>query len=282
MAMFDPNALKIHIDGSCLKNPGGAGGFCAWIEYPLYWDKDAQHLESRGCFNTTNNRMELRAYLFAHEWVLDNKETLEAQHVQIMSDSKYVCEGHQSSLYWMGNDWCNQSGRKMENVDLWKDVLRIRRNLRGRPRISVVKVDRRSSALAINVDNGAKKAATQPMYIDEGYQPGKVGRARKDDRKAAKPYPATGERLTVKIYGTRIVARGVQSVKFEVFSEREQRFVDKYSAQTTDEIGNLLHRGNAFVIQMNAVLENPRIVEIVEALSRDALAQPMLRNRSRE
>jgi aquaporin Z len=46
---FDLRALKIYIDGSCRKNPGGAGGFAARIEYPFKlspWGK-----QSGGHFN---------------------------------------------------------------------------------------------------------------------------------------------------------------------------------------------------------------------------------------
>lgn len=271
--MFDPSAIKLYVDGSCLKNPGGPGGFCVWLEYPLYSDKTSELIESRGFFHTTSNRMELRACLFAHEWILENRDSLEVQHIQIVSDSKYVCEAYQWSLGWSTNNWENKFGRQMDNLDLWKELLRLRRKISGRPRISVEKIDRRSNQLAINVDNGCKSAARQPACEDRGFRQGKVGRARRGDKSAPKPYPAAGETLTIKVYGTEAIARDVQSVKFHAFDEKAQDFLVKYSAQTTNEIGNSLHRGNLFRIRMNDIPQNPRIIEILEQLDKEEFAK---------
>jgi ribonuclease HI len=33
--MFDLRSLKVYVDGSCPKNPGGPGGWCAWLEFPF-------------------------------------------------------------------------------------------------------------------------------------------------------------------------------------------------------------------------------------------------------
>jgi len=52
---FDLRALKIYIDGSCRKNPGGAGGFAARIEYPFGWDLPDELIDYTGYFETNNN-----------------------------------------------------------------------------------------------------------------------------------------------------------------------------------------------------------------------------------
>lgn len=87
---FDLRAIKIYIDGSCRKNPGGAGGFAARIEYPFDWNLPDELVEYVGYFETNNNRMELRACVFAHEWVLDQGEHLDVRHVQIVTDSSLL------------------------------------------------------------------------------------------------------------------------------------------------------------------------------------------------
>jgi ribonuclease HI len=91
---FNLRALKMYLDGSCPKNPGGNGGFAARLEYPFDWGQPDEHLDCCGYFETNNNRMELRARPFAHEWILDQGDGLGVQHVQIVTDSRYVYENY--------------------------------------------------------------------------------------------------------------------------------------------------------------------------------------------
>jgi ribonuclease HI len=65
---FDPHAVKIYVDGNCWDNPGGNGGFAVRVEYGSNSDREDRLVEYRGYFETNNNRMELRACIFAHEW----------------------------------------------------------------------------------------------------------------------------------------------------------------------------------------------------------------------
>jgi ribonuclease HI len=62
---LDPYALKIFIDGSALKNPGGPGGIAGVAQYPDSWNKADECIFEIGYLATTNNRMELRALLEA-------------------------------------------------------------------------------------------------------------------------------------------------------------------------------------------------------------------------
>ena len=144
---FDLRALKIYIDGSCRKNPGGAGGFAAQIEYPFGWDLPDELIEYTGYFETSNNRMELRACVFAHEWILEQGENLSVQHVQIVTDSKYVFDNVPRAIAWSKNGWRNLHGRPLENVDLWKDLLRVRRKLGFRLRVEVKLVAGKSTPI---------------------------------------------------------------------------------------------------------------------------------------
>lgn len=269
--MFDLRALKIYVDGACPGNTGGAGGFAAWIEFPFDWGLPDEFLASRGYFRTTNNRMELRACLFAHEWVLDERDELEVQLVQIATDSKYVHDSYQYSLQWSQKNWRNAHDRTVANIDLWKSLTRIRKKIAGRPRVELVKIGRCSSTIAKNVDRDAKLAANSPLYEDDGYKPGKIGRARNNTGKAGQMYPAAGQDVIIHVYGTRSSDRGVQMVKFQTYCGERRDFVDKFWAYADDSTGNSLHRGNAFRVRMNDLPQNPRIVEIVERLDKSGL-----------
>ncbi|HEY6468102.1 MAG TPA: RNase H family protein [Candidatus Acidoferrales bacterium] len=269
--MFDLRALKIYVDGACPRNRGGPGGFSAWVEYPFDWDKPGEPLESRGYFNTTNNRMELRACLFAHEWVLERGASIGVQHVQIATDSKYVKESSDRVPGWVQSGGLNSFGRAMENMDLWRDVLRLRRKIAGRPRIEIVKIGRCSTPIAKNVDRDAKLAVRSPTYVDDGFKPGKIGKARNNDGRAAQPYPAAGDEVIIRVYRTRAVKRGAQVIYFQTYCEQRRDFLEKYWAQADEATGNSLHRGNAFLVRMNDDAKNPRVAKIVKELQISAL-----------
>jgi ribonuclease HI len=111
---FDPHALKLYVDGSCLKNPGGASGLAAWIEYPSEWDRADELLNQFGFHESTNNRMELRACIWAHEWVRDQCHDAGVSRIQIITDSKYVYDNWRRAAYWRANGWRNASNRRLE------------------------------------------------------------------------------------------------------------------------------------------------------------------------
>lgn len=65
------NLPKIFTDGSCLKNPGGPGGWAFTV-----LENEEQWTLSGGDPNTTNNRMELMAVIEALRFVQGNEYVL--------------------------------------------------------------------------------------------------------------------------------------------------------------------------------------------------------------
>ncbi len=260
---FDLRSLKIYIDGSCRKNPGGSGGFAARIEYPFGWDVPDELIEYVGYFETNNNRMELRACVFAHEWILEQGEDLGVQHVQVVTDSKYVFDNYQRAAGWSTNGWRNVHGRPLENIDLWKDLLRVRRKLGFRVRMEVKLIAGKSTLVTKMVDREAKAAAARPSKVDRGFRPGKIGRAKSNTGKAAKLFPAAGQEITIRVYQTMPIRREEQKVKFQLYSAQAKDFVEKFVAYADAGVGNELHRQHAYVVRMNDVAAYPRILGIV-------------------
>ncbi|HDL6201249.1 TPA: ribonuclease HI, partial [Mannheimia haemolytica] len=86
--------VEIFTDGSCLGNPG-KGGIGILLRYNGY-----EKTVSKGYFQTTNNRMELRAVIEALAML---KEPCK---VQLNSDSQYMKNGIQKWIFnWKKNDW---------------------------------------------------------------------------------------------------------------------------------------------------------------------------------
>tara|TARA_Y100000389_G_C17133823_1_gene351559 strand:+ start:62 stop:469 length:408 start_codon:yes stop_codon:yes gene_type:complete len=84
----------IYTDGSCLKNPGGPGGWCCLIEEEELW------ILSGGEPETTNNRMELTA----------------------VNEALAICPGEECIIYTDSNLTLNCAKgiwKRKSNLDLW-------------------------------------------------------------------------------------------------------------------------------------------------------------------
>ena len=105
--------IEIFTDGACSGNPG-AGGWGAVMRY-----NGTTKEFSGGDSDTTNNKMELFAVIFALEKLTEPCE------VVITTDSKYVCDSVQKGwLYsWVKKGWKKSDGKPTLNIDLWKRML---------------------------------------------------------------------------------------------------------------------------------------------------------------
>ena len=114
--MAAPSALDadyiIHTDGSCLRNPGGAGGWAAVIETTA---TGAVEEKSGGAPETTNNRMELTAALMALTAVP------EGARVALYTDSQYLKNAFTKFWLpaWKKRGWKKADGEPVLNQDLW-------------------------------------------------------------------------------------------------------------------------------------------------------------------
>ena len=102
----------IHTDGSCLRNPGGAGGWAAVIETAA---TGAVEEKSGGAPETTNNRMELTAALMALSAVP------EGARVALYTDSQYLKNAFTKFWLpaWQKRGWKKADGEPVLNQDLW-------------------------------------------------------------------------------------------------------------------------------------------------------------------
>ena len=107
--------VEVFTDGACSGNPG-PGGWGAVLRYNGH-EKEL----SGGEANTTNNRMELCAVIFALEAL---KEPCE---VKLYSDSQYVCNALKLgwAKKWRAQGWMRNKKDKALNPDLWERLLRL-------------------------------------------------------------------------------------------------------------------------------------------------------------
>ena len=105
--------VEIFTDGACSDNPG-PGGWGAILRY-----NGVEKELSGGESNTTNNRMELSAVIFALEAL---KEPCE---VELYSDSQYVCNALTLgwAKKWRAQGWMRNKKEPALNPELWEKLL---------------------------------------------------------------------------------------------------------------------------------------------------------------
>ena len=107
--------LTLHVDGSCLGNPGPGG-----YGVTLMFGRHRKELSS-GYRLTTNNRMELMA-------VIKGLEALtEKCRVELWSDSTYVVDALSEgwAVRWRANGWRRNEKESASNADLWSELLQL-------------------------------------------------------------------------------------------------------------------------------------------------------------
>lgn len=109
--------INIYTDGGCSGNQDSEnfGGWGTILEYGKH-KKEA----FGGEINTTNNRMELKAFLVALEMLKED-----GLNINVYSDSSYLinCMNDKWYVNWQKNGWKNSSKKPVENQDLWEQII---------------------------------------------------------------------------------------------------------------------------------------------------------------
>ncbi len=109
--------VEVFTDGACSGNPG-PGGWGAVLRY-RQGERVFEKELSGGDANTTNNRMELTAFIRALQALT------EPCAVTFCSDSKYVIDALQKGWAkgWRARGWKKSDKSPALNVDLWEQAL---------------------------------------------------------------------------------------------------------------------------------------------------------------
>ena len=272
--MFDPHAIKIHVDGSCTDNPGGKGGYAVRVDWGCDIDRETEVADSGGYFETSIGRMELEGCIRAHEWALANLDDLRGRRVLVLTDSSYVYGSYSWAIGWAQNDYCSSDGRPIKNEDMVRELMTLRRKLCRALRVEMKLIPRRSDEGAKEVDRTAKAAREMPSLVDRGFPKGKIGRPKNDVKKAARLYPAAGQVTIFRPYNSLTVRRGLELFKVQEFDEARKDFFEKFEVYVDSALGNELHRQRAFRVRLNDLPRFPQIVEVLEELKESDIVVP--------
>lgn len=109
--------IEVYTDGSCLKNPSGAGAY----SFIIVENRRVTFKSSVGFKSTTNNRMEMMGVIAAMKRLL--VEGHKNDKVVVYSDSSYVVNGLNGWLKgFKKRDWKTKDGKKVLNRDLWEEL----------------------------------------------------------------------------------------------------------------------------------------------------------------
>lgn len=111
--------IKIYTDGSCSKNPGPGGWGVAVLS--------SDNFQTLGGYdvNTTNNKMELKAFIEALKFIVSHKNKKEK--FKLFADSSYVVNAMNNDWLenWEKNSWKTKTGDDVKNKEQWKEVSKL-------------------------------------------------------------------------------------------------------------------------------------------------------------
>lgn len=127
-------SIKIYTDGSSLGNPGPGGWGIVVVD-------NNKIIKEFGGYekDTTNNRMELKAVIETLKY-LPHRQGLWGEEITIFVDSNYVLLGITSWIHnWEKNNWRTANKKPVLNQDLWKELIELTRNYKGKIKWEKVK-----------------------------------------------------------------------------------------------------------------------------------------------
>jgi len=112
--------IEIYTDGSLKKT--GRLTFGGWA-YIVVKDSKEIYFASNSEYNTTNQRMELKAILEALNYAKTIRRN--AEKIIVYSDSAYAINCYLKEWYvnWQSNGWINSTGKEVANKDLWMQII---------------------------------------------------------------------------------------------------------------------------------------------------------------
>lgn len=162
MILSQEHSLVIYTDGACSVNKK-IGGWGVYVNH-----KGQEFKLSGSEKETTNNQMELYAFLIALKFVRDNITNLEK--AVIYTDSAYVfnCIDQKWYLNWYKNGWkVAGKNKSIKNIDLWKQILFIYEQLENKLIVAKTQghMSIRGNEIADELAVAAKAKLMEELYV---------------------------------------------------------------------------------------------------------------------
>lgn len=152
--------IDIFTDGAC-SSKSKCGGYAVII---VEEDKEIGRFSGRAT-DTTNNRMELEAFLAGLKVV--NEVVTKNTEVNFFCDSAYIvnCFEEQWYLRWQLNGWRASDKKPVKNKDLWEEILHQYKIARSHLTVNIYKI---KAHIGLPWNEEADSLAVKERQIMEG------------------------------------------------------------------------------------------------------------------
>jgi hypothetical protein len=103
------------------------------------------------------------------------------------------------------------------------------------------------------------------LDTDRGYKPGAIARSMVGG--AANRFAAKGQTAVIRPYRKNTLAKGEEKIRFDIFSEATQSYVESCYAFATSALASELRRQHGYRVLFNNNPKYPQILEILEEVS---------------
>ena len=255
------DALNIYTDGSCFQRPRRGGIGIRYIIINDAGDEEWQDECPPGYKQATNNEMELLACIVALRDIPDRMIMNATARIIIFTDSQYVRDHFVRALTsWPAHGWRNRYGKPIENVKLWKDLVR---EVKKAPRKVEFKWLKGHSSNRHNkaVDKLARQSANG--FLNEPLTVSSVRRKITTKSVSIGSVCMEGQTLDIRIItDKRMREQKTWRYKFEVLQS------DSPYAGLVDIIysEHLLRAAHCYRVRVCSDQRNPEIVEVIEEI----------------
>jgi ribonuclease HI len=256
------DALNIYTDGSSLSNPRRGGIGIRYIVINAAGDEEWIDECPPGYKQATNNEMELMACIVALREMPPQLLTDNVRRIYVFTDSQYVRDYIvYAQAYWPKNGWCNLDGKPIDNVRLWKDLVREIKNAGMRVDFKWVKghsTNKHNKA----VDKLAKQSANG--FLQEPLTVQSVRKKITAEKVHIGSVPMQGQLLDIRIVTDKWMReQKVWRYKYEVLPSNSAHAgcVDLVYSEIP------LRAAHAYRVRLGDNQKNPRIVECVQELT---------------
>lgn len=256
------DALNIYTDGSSLQRPRRGGVGIRYIIINDAGDEEWQDECPTGYKEGTNNEMELMAPILALRGTPAEMMTNNVQRIYIFTDSQYVRDHlHRAQTYWPANGWCNRNGKPIENVKLWKGLVREVKNAPKRVYFKWVKghgTNKHNKAVHKLATKSAQGFLNEPLSIQS------VRRKYSKESVDKGSVKMEGQTIDIRIItDKRMREQKLWRYKYEVLPS-DSRYAGKVDIIFSE---HLLRAHHSFRVRVCDNQNNPRIVDIIEEIN---------------
>ena len=255
--IINQNTLIIYADGSSYSKPrrGGVGVRLIYLEDVE--NEVINDFEFSGYKGVTNNQMELQACIEGLKESHKLKSLQRINRIIIKSDSSYVVSNINNAKYYWPPQWCNKFGKPIENVNQWKTLLKLIRNLKKRVDFEWVKghsKDEHNKAVDKMAKGSAQKPYNEPIVYED------VRRKKSHKSVEIGSVEMRGQKIAIRIISSkRLREQNVWKFRYEVVSKGSKYY------NNIDFIyyENVLRTHHTYLVTFNKNQNYPKISKLI-------------------